>query len=64
MQTQQSDPIFVTVKEAARLLGLTVQRTYELCDAGALVSQWEDGVRLVRHASLAPFADSLPAAAS
>lgn len=58
------DPIFVSVKEAARLLGLTPWSVYQLCNSGVLASgkdltpTGEEGKRrLVSMASVKEYAD-------
>jgi excisionase family DNA binding protein len=53
-------PIFVSVKEAARILGLTTWSVYQLCDQQKIVSQYHGRRRLVRVDSLHEYADSLP----
>jgi excisionase family DNA binding protein len=54
------DPIFVTVKEAARLLSLTPWSVYRLLDTGVIDSRYQGRRRLVRLASLRTYADGLP----
>lgn len=58
--SDQIEPIFTSVKEAARLLALSTWQVYELCDRGALVSQYEGRRRLVRVESIRAYADNLP----
>ena len=53
-------PIFVSVKEAARILGLTTWSVYQLLDAQKIASQYHGRRRLVRVESLREYADSLP----
>lgn len=55
------DPIFVSVKQAAHILGLTPWTVYRLCDDKALESQYHGKRRLVRLTSIHSYADSLPA---
>lgn len=55
------DPIFVSVKEAARILGgLTTWSIYRLCDDQILISQYHGRRRLVRLDSLRDYAANLP----
>lgn len=54
------DPIFVSVKEAARILGITPWSVYKLLDQRAIVSQYHGKRRLVRVDSLREYADNLP----
>lgn len=56
----QPDPIFISVKEAARLLNLTTWTVYKLLDEKAIESRYEGRRRLVRFASVHAYADSLP----
>jgi excisionase family DNA binding protein len=58
--SEVSDPIFISVKEAARLLNLTTWTVYKLLDEKAIQSQYQGKRRLVRLESLRSFADSLP----
>lgn len=60
MSQIQPDPIFVSVKEAARLLNLTTWTVYKLLDEKAIKSQYEGRRRLVRLESVRAYADSLP----
>ena len=53
-------PIFVSVKEAARILGLGTWSVYKLLDSQAITSQYQGTKRLVRFDSLREYADSLP----
>jgi excisionase family DNA binding protein len=53
-------PIFVSVKEAARILGLTTWSVYQLLDQQKIASQYHGRRRLVRVESLRDYADSLP----
>ena len=53
-------PIFVSVKEAAHILGLTTWSVYQLLDAQKIASQYHGRRRLVRVESLREYADSLP----
>lgn len=54
------DPIFISVKEAARLLNLTTWTIYKLLDEQAIASQYQGRRRLVRLESVRSYADSLP----
>ena len=53
-------PIFVSVKEAAQILGLTTWSVYQLLDQQAIKSQYHGRRRLVRVDSLTEYADNLP----
>ncbi len=53
-------PLFVSVKEAARILALSTWSVYQLLDAKTIVSQYEGRKRLVRYDSLLAYADGLP----
>jgi excisionase family DNA binding protein len=55
-----ADPIFISVKEAARLLNLTPWYVYKLLDERAMESQYAGKRRLVRLESLHAYADALP----
>ncbi len=54
------DPIFVSVKDAARILGITPWSVYKLLDQQSIVSQYHGKRRLVRVDSLRDYADNLP----
>jgi hypothetical protein len=54
------DPIFVSVKEAARLLNLNRESVYRRCDQLLIQSQYEGRRRLVRYDSVLSYADNLP----
>lgn len=54
------DPIFISVKDAARLLNLTTWTIYKLLDEQAIASQYQGRRRLVRLESVRTYADSLP----
>lgn len=54
------DPIFISVKETAHLLGLTKWSIYKLLDERAIDSQYHGKRRLVRLASVREYADALP----
>lgn len=56
----QIQPIFISVKEAAKMLNLTTWTIYRLLDEKAIQSQYQGKRRLVRLESLRSFADSLP----
>lgn len=56
----QIQPIFVSVKEAAKILGLTTWSVYQLLDQQKIASQYHGRRRLVRVESLREYADSLP----
>lgn len=55
-----TDPILVSVKEAARLVGLSAASMYELCDKQEVVSVYRGRRRLVNHESLKAWAEALP----
>lgn len=59
-QDSPIEPIFVSVREAARLLALAPISVYRLCDDGSLVSQYQGKRRLVRLQSVKAYADRLP----
>lgn len=55
-------PIFVTVKDAAAIIGGTSPWTiYRLCKTGAIESRLRNNRRLVVRASLLNYAANLPA---
>lgn len=56
------DPIFVSVKEAADVLGLTTWSVYKLLDEQKIASQYHGKRRLVRVDSMKAYADNLPTA--
>lgn len=53
-------PIFISVKETAKLLSLTTWSVYQLLNAGEIVSQYQGKRRLVRLDSVHEYADNLP----
>lgn len=55
-----TDPLFVSVKEAARLVGLSTYSLYKLCDQQVIETRYQGSRRLVVFASLKEYADSLP----
>ncbi|HEX8489360.1 MAG TPA: helix-turn-helix domain-containing protein [Propionibacteriaceae bacterium] len=55
-------PIFVSVKQAAQMLGISPWSCYQLLDAGAVDSRYQGRRRLVRVTSLHEYAESLPSA--
>lgn len=57
------DPIFVSVKEAARILGLSTWSVYQKLDSQTIASQYEGRKRLVVLASLREYAANLPTTA-
>lgn len=57
------DPIFVSVKEAARVLGLSTWAVYQLLDQQIIASQYHGRKRLVAFASLRAYAEGLPTVA-
>ncbi|MGH3355137.1 MAG: helix-turn-helix domain-containing protein [Nocardioidaceae bacterium] len=54
------DPIFVSVKEAARILGISPWVCYQLLDKGGIESRYHGRRRLVSYQSLVEYADRLP----
>lgn len=59
----QITPIFVSVKEAARMLSLTPWSVYKLLDEQAIKSQYHGRRRLVSVKSLEEYAANLPTSA-
>lgn len=59
----QVDPIYVSVKEAARLLGLSTWNIYQKLDAQVIESRYDGRKRLVVMESLREYAAKLPATA-
>lgn len=57
------DPIYVSVKEAARLLGLSTWSMYSKLDQQVIESRYDGRKRLVLLTSLREYADSLPSVA-
>lgn len=53
-------PIFVSVKDAAQMLGLTAWSVYQLLDKQAIESRYHGRRRLVKVESLREYAESLP----
>jgi excisionase family DNA binding protein len=58
-QTEGIEPIFVSVKEAAKALGISPWSCYQLLDAKAIESKYLGRRRLVSVASLRQYATSL-----
>lgn len=56
----QVDPIFLSVKDAARILGVSSWLMYQKLDAQAIESRYEGRKRLVSYASLKAYAAALP----
>lgn len=54
------DPIFTSVKDAARILDLSPWSVYKLLDAGAIDSVYQGKKRSVVVASLREYAANLP----
>lgn len=54
------DPIFVSVAEAARILGLSRAQVYHLCDAQQIETRYFGKRRLVVLDALHRFAEALP----
>jgi excisionase family DNA binding protein len=57
------EPIFVSVKDAARILSLSPWAVYNLLDDKKIDAQYQGRRRLVRLASVREYADNLPRAA-
>lgn len=53
-------PIFVSVKEAARMLGISTWVCYQLLDRGDIESRYQGRRRLVNYRSLVEYAERLP----
>lgn len=60
MSADHVQPIFVSVKEAARILALTPWSIYKLLDEQAIKSQYHGRKRLVSVESLHEYAAGLP----
>ena len=56
----QTDPLFVSVKEAARILGLSTWSIYQKLDAQEIASRYDGRKRLVVMESLREYAARLP----
>lgn len=54
------DPIFVSAKEAARILGVSTWTMYQLLDSQSITSQYQGRKRLVLFTSLREYAAGLP----
>jgi excisionase family DNA binding protein len=61
--TADLDPIYVSVKEAARLLGLSAWSIYQKLDQQVIESRYDGRKRLVVVESLRKYAASLPSTA-
>lgn len=57
------DPIYVSVKEAARILGLSTWAIYQKLDQQIIESRYDGRKRLVVLTSLREYAANLPAIA-
>jgi excisionase family DNA binding protein len=57
------DPIFVSVKEAARLLGLSTWSVYQKLDQQIIESRYDGRKRLVVYTSLRNYAAGMPTTA-
>lgn len=57
------DPIYVSVKEAARILGLSTWSVYQKLDQQIIESRYDGRKRLVVMTSLREYATSLPSVA-
>lgn len=55
-----TDPLLVSVKEAAKLVGLSTHSMYALCDQQVIESRYHGRRRLVVFASLKQYAAELP----
>lgn len=58
--TDGIDPIFISVKDAARALALAPYSVYQLLDQQKIESRYEGRRRLVLVASLREYAANLP----
>lgn len=56
----EQDPIFVSVKEAARMLGLSTWSMYQKLDQQVIESRYDGRKRLVVVESLRKYAAALP----
>lgn len=56
----QVDPLFVSVKEAARILGVSTWLMYQRLDQQLIESRYEGRKRLVSYDSLKSYAAGLP----
>ncbi len=54
------DPIFVSVKDAAKALGVSTFTVYDLCDRQKIESRYQGRRRLVLVSSLRRYAEGLP----
>lgn len=54
-------PIFVSVKQAAQMLGISAWVVYQLLDEQKIESRYQGRRRLVLVTSLREYADNLPA---
>lgn len=54
------DPIFVEVKEAARVLACSTWQVYKLLDSQTIESRYQGRKRLVVVSSLREYAEGLP----
>lgn len=61
MSDANLDPIFVSVKDAARMLACSPWTVYQLLDSGAIASRYHGRSRRVVLASLREYAEQLPA---
>ena len=58
-----TDPIFVSVAEAARILALSPRAVYALLDQQVIESRYMGRKRLVSYAALVEYAAGLPTSA-
>lgn len=58
MPDHGNDPLFISVKEAARLLSISDWTVYQHCYAGTIESRKLGGRRLIVLASLKDYADN------
>ena len=58
--TGSLEPIFVSVKDAARMLAISPWSCYQLLDAGKIEDRYQGRRRLVVLASLKAYAEGLP----
>lgn len=59
-ESEGIDPIFVSVKEAAKALAISPWAMYQLCEKQEIASQYQGRRRLVVVKSLREYAANLP----
>lgn len=58
--TNTTDPITVTAKDAAKLLGISPWSVYQLCEQKKVASRYHGRRRLIELESLRDYVKSLP----